>query len=97
MALTKEDRAFLFSLGNGEQDLSQIGEALRPSRTAYSLDGGQITQAEAIRLLGRERFLAGVSRSAFHFTAAQTIGDGKTVYFDSYKLFKGSDRNKRKV
>ncbi len=87
MELEKEDRAFLAALGYDEHDLPQIKDALHASRTAYSLDGEPITRAQALHLLGRESYLAGISRSAFHFTAAQTAGNGKTVYFDSYKLF----------
>lgn len=87
MELAKEDRTFLASLGYDEHDLPQIEAALHASRTTYSLDGEPITRVQALQLLGRESYLAGISRSAFHFTAAQTAGNGKTVYFDSYKLF----------
>ena len=87
MTLTNEDRAFLISLGYEECDLPQIEDALHASRTTYNLDGEPLTRAQALQLLGRESYLAGISRSAFHFTAAQTAGNGKTVYFDSYKLF----------
>ena len=87
MELAKEDRAFLASLGYEERDLPQIEDALHASRTTYSLDGEPITRAQALHLLGRESYLAGISRSAFHFTAVQSTENGKTVGFDSYKLF----------
>ena len=87
MKLAKEDKAFLISMGHDECDLPQIEDALHASRTTYSLDGEPITRARALQLLGRESYLAGISRSAFHFTAAQTAENGKTVYLDSYKLF----------
>ena len=87
MKLTKEDKEWLLSMGHKECDMPQIEAALHASRTTYSLDGEPITRAQALHLLGRESYLAGISRSAFHFTAAQTAGNGKTVYFDSYKLF----------
>ena len=87
MELAKEDRAFLASLGYEERDLPQIEDALHASRTTYSLDGEPITRAQALHLLGRESYLAGISRSAFHFTAEQSTENGKTVGFDSYKLF----------
>ena len=87
MELEKEDRAFLAALGYDEHDLPQIEDALHASRTTYSLDGEPITRAQALHLLGRESYLAGISRSAFHFTAVQSTENGKTVGFDSYKLF----------
>ena len=87
MELEKEDRAFLAALGYDEHDLPQIENALHASRTTYSLDGEPITRAQALHLLGRESYLAGISRSAFHFTAVQSTENGKTVGFDSYKLF----------
>ena len=87
MELEKEDRAFLAALGYDEHDLPQIEDALHASRTTYSLDGEPITRAQALHLLGRASYLAGISRSAFHFTAEQSTENGKTVGFDSYKLF----------
>lgn len=87
MKLTKEDKEWLLSMGHKECNLPQIEAALHTGRTTYSLDGEPITRAQALHLLGRESYLAGISRSAFHFTAAQTAGNGKTIYFDSYKLF----------
>ena len=88
MTLTKEDKEWLVSLGHREYDLPQIEAALHAKRTTYSLNGKPINRAQAVRLLGREHYLTGISRSAFHYTAAQTAETGETVYFDSYGLFK---------
>ena len=88
MTLTKEDKEWLASLGHRECDLPQIEAAIHKKRTIYSLDGKPISRAQAVRLLGREHYLAGISRSAFHYSAAQTAETGETVYFDSYGLFK---------
>lgn len=88
MKLTKEDREWLMSLGHSECDLPQIEDALHAGRTTYSLDGRPISRAQTVQLLGRESYLAGISRSAFHYTAAQPTETGETVYFDSYRLLK---------
>lgn len=87
MKLTKEDRAFLLSLGHEEYDLPQIEAALHEGRTTYTLGDKPITRAQAIQLLGRESYLSGISRSAFHYTAEQTTETGEAVGFDSYRLF----------
>lgn len=88
MKLTKEDKEWLASLGCEEYDMPQIEAALHTKRTTYSLNGKPISRTRAIQLLGREQYLVGISRSAFHYTTAQTTESGETVYFDSYKLFK---------
>ena len=97
MELAKEDKVFLVSLGYEEHDLPQIEAALHASRTTYSLDGEPITRTQALQLLGRESYLAGISRSAFHYTAEQTTENGEAVGFDSYKLFElgGSMTNQK--
>ena len=49
----------------------------------------RISRKEAIELLGRETWLSGLDRSAFHWSAMrQTKDDKGYVYFDSSKLFK---------
>lgn len=85
MKLTKKDKKMLLSLGCAERDLGQIDEAMR--KTTYEYHNRQITWEEAINLLGRKSYLAGISRSAFHWTAVQHTPDGRPVYFDSSRLF----------
>lgn len=87
MKLTKFDAEQLLDWGHPERDFPQIEEAMKKSKTKYELDGKQITREEAISLLGRKRYLAGISRSAFHYTASQCLDDGRVVCFDSCKLF----------
>lgn len=86
--LSKKDKAFLLGIGHTENDFTQIEAAMRHTNTCYELDGTQIGRAKAIKLLGREKYLAGISRSAFHWSAVQDTDDGRTVYFDSYNLFR---------
>lgn len=91
MKLTKKDIAYLLSLGFEKEDISQIEEAI--GKTTYELTCGDIVKKvgvkEAVSLLGREEFLSGISRSAFHFIAERPIkGESGSIYFDSSKLFK---------
>lgn len=91
MKLTPKDRELLLSWGHDEKDLQQIEEATHSAKTSYELDGAPIKRDEAIRLLGRETYLSGLSRSAFHATAARWTDDGREVYFDSSRLLRGGD------
>lgn len=87
MKLTNEDKAYLKELGYPEADFAQIEEAI--GKTVYTLNfKKQITLEKALELLGRQTFLSGISRSAFHYSAVRHIGDSDvTVDFDSSKLF----------
>ena len=86
--LTLKDKALLRSWGHTEDDLSQIETAIHSSKTQYTLEGVPIDREEALRLLGREKYLSGISRSAFHYSAVRETYDGKCVSFDSSRLFK---------
>ena len=94
MKLTKADKAYLISINESEQDFPQIEEAMEV--TKYELtdaDGKEtirsISRKEAIELLGRENWLSGLDRSAFHWTAMRQTKDEKGyVLFDSAKLFR---------
>ena len=94
MKLEKGDKDLLRSWGYSENDFPQIEEAMKKAKTTYELQGkghdpaDRITREEAVRLLGRREYLSGISRSAFHYSAARNTPDGKTVFFDSSKLFK---------
>lgn len=105
MKLTDTDKKYLLEKIYGgikqtfEEDLPQIEEAA--DVTKYSLikykednwrgkyDEKRISKTEAIRILGREGWLSGLSRSAFHWMATRELDDNRSqVYFDSSKLFK---------
>ena len=88
MKLTSNDKGMLRKWGFSDQDFAQIEEALQKSKTKYKLGSDPISREEAIVILGREAFLSGISRSAYHFTAARQTPDGKIVYFDSSNLFR---------
>ena len=94
MRLTKTDKAYLRSINEGDEYFPQIEEAM--DKTTYELcdkDGKEtirtITREEAIELLGRENWLNGLDRSAFHWTAMRQTKDGKNyILFNSSKLFR---------
>ncbi len=78
MRLADSDKECLKAWGYPEQDMKQIEE-------------GRISAEKASKLLGREAYLSGLSRSAFHWSASRDIGDsGNTVSFDSSSLFQES-------
>ena len=83
---TPQDIAYIKSIGHTDDDIPQIKEAVR--YTTYDLDGKKISCDEAIRLLSKEKWIAGICRSAFHWSAAQQTDDGKEVGFDTSRMFK---------
>lgn len=91
MKLTQEDKAILLDMGHPESDFSQIEEATR--KTTYEYCDREISRGEAISLLGRRTYLAGIARSAFHWSAVQYTPEEKPVYFDSSSLFKAGRRD----
>lgn len=86
--LSQTDKALLITWGHPESDFAQIERAMQKSKTIYKMDRKPITREKAIEVLGREAYLSGISRSAFHFTACRQTQDGKVVLFDSTKLFR---------
>lgn len=87
--LTKKDRCILSGWGYSEKSIAQIEEATRMMIfTAIKAHKEvRISRAEAIRRLGRENFLSGISRAAFHWDADRQSEDGHHVYFDAKKYF----------
>ena len=105
MELTDTDKKYLLEKIYGdvkktfEEDLPQIEEAadvtqyelVKYAKDNYSGDyeTNAISRKVAIGLLGRETWLSGLVRSAFHWTSTRTLGDGRRcVMFDSCKLFR---------
>ena len=76
-----------------EEDKEQIKRASK--LTDYTLINEddtkeKICRKKAIEILGKELYVSGLERSAFHWTAFRTK-DNIGVLFDSSKLFKESD------
>lgn len=87
MKLTTSDKALLSEWGFPDKDFAQIEEAFSNTTCTLS-DDTQLSRKATIERLGRETYLGGIARSAFHRTAARKDTDGVTIYFDSSKLFK---------
>ena len=100
LKLSEEDIAKLKSWGESDKDIPQIEEALNITKFTVSdvIDGQvdmnaekEITAQEARDILGDERFLSGLDRSAFHWNSGRYNADEtKYVSFDSSALFKES-------
>jgi hypothetical protein len=92
MKLSASDKKVLLQFGYCEQDLAQIEEAIE--KTEYILcdrNGNgekKISPLEAQKRLSQKSFLSGLSRSAFHASAAREYGKRKTIFFDSRALWK---------
>ena len=86
MKLTHEGKELLTEWGHKEENFNQIERAT--TKTTYEMNGNKISANKALEILGRETYLSGISRSAFHWSACRDNGKGQTVYFDSSKLFK---------
>ena len=87
MKLTVNDKELLATWGYPENDFEQIEEAIH--NTAYTLDfKTRLSPKAVVERLGRELFLSGLARSAFHWTAVRNDVNGHAIRFDSSKLFK---------
>ena len=93
MKLTKKDRIFLRSIGEKDEYFPQIEEAISKSTyTLYDFETDEIVKIgvkKAIEILGKEIFLTGIDRSAFHLTSYRESPSGHYgVSFNSSILFK---------
>lgn len=93
MKLTENDKRILSEWGYRRSDYPQIERATNVSITIYKIEtektNRKISRDEAIKVLGREKWLSGIARSAFHWSATRLSDDEKAiVYFDSSRLFR---------
>lgn len=91
MKLIKEDKESLLKNGYTEKDFPQIEAAMLKKNTKYKLNDKLISREEAIAILGREKYVSGISRSAFHWSAVRQVKEGsyeELIYFDSSNLFR---------
>lgn len=96
MKLTNCEKEILIELGHSEEDLEQIQKAMdsRCTKYEYCHNGSEksISREKAYELLGMRKFLSGISRSAFCWSAVRYIDDNCEekgyIYFDSSNLFK---------
>ncbi len=86
MVLTQKDKEYLLDLRHEMRGLGQLKEAV--NETVYTLNGNEITAEKTRELFGKENFLSGFSRSAFHWSTSREIdGSNKVVEFDSSSPF----------
>lgn len=92
MKLTKADREYIRrNFHENDAAIAQIERAI--GKTIFTADDGngerRISCAAAMDILGREAFLSGMDRAAFHWSAVRTNSDESiVVYFDASKFFK---------
>ena len=84
--LSEQDIKVLKALNYSNSDIIQIDKSV--TKTNYTLDNKRISHKEARIILGNDKFLSGIARSAFHFTAAREANNKKLILFNSSKLFK---------
>jgi len=102
MELTDNDRKLLKSWGNKPVEVAQIAHVaffttykccktfMNEKKNVTCGKREDISETEALRKLGRERFLQGLCRSAFHWTATCETDDGELVEFDSKRYFRNN-------
>ena len=94
MKLTNKDKKYLLSIGYTENDFEQISNIAKYTKYEMFTKENEsivtrITQRECIKLLGRNTFLSGLGRTAFHRSAVRYNDEG-TIYvgFDCDNFFK---------
>lgn len=87
-ALLDSDKERLYSMGYLDKDFPQI--QLAANEVDLYFDGKKISIDRCIEIIGRERFLSGIARAAFHWTAARSANDEGTdsVLFDGFAMWK---------
>lgn len=88
MILTLQERKRLGERLFSKNDIIEIERAAKKTKYAIADGDGElpISRDQAIRLLGREGWLSGLCRSAFHINARRTAPGGETVLFNSIEL-----------
>jgi len=87
MFLTEQDKEILLNQGYLDKDMDQIDRAV--ALTDFEIEGEPIDLISLLKVMDRKEFISGMGRSAFHESAVRDTKDGRNVYFDSSKLFKG--------
>lgn len=92
MKLTKADKETILGWGYRENELWQVQEAANVAvYKLYSphVQGKKIGVKKTIEILGREGWLSGICRAAFHWTAGRASLDEKCkVIIDCSSMFR---------
>lgn len=92
MKLTNKDKDLLIRMGYQNSDFSDIENSRFRYEMFWCTNGLhsdiQVSQKQAIKLLGREEFISGIARATYHDTAVRYIkdfNDGCGIYFKNKK------------
>ena len=102
MILTNADQMLLKEWGESDSSILQIEDAAKAKNTLYTYflapsQTKKLSREEVIDLLGREAWLSGLRRSAFHRSATREVGTPTEylsepfqpfILFDSNNLFR---------
>lgn len=82
--LTKKDKEFLKKNGYLEEDFNQIEKA----NYKYYIEYNQrISEEEALKKLGRDRWLSGIGRACFHASAVRECKRGSEIIYINSDTF----------
>lgn len=87
MKLTEQDKRTLCEWGYQKRDMKQLEEAAARCEYVNNKDGRYISANWVIRMLGRETWLNGLGRAAFHWTCSREE-NGHSVHFDCSRMFR---------
>lgn len=92
MKLTNKDKDLLIKRGYRNDDLTEIENSRFRFEMFWCTNGSQsdiqVTQKQALKLLGREDFVSGIARATFHSTSVRYVkcfNDIGGIYFKRIK------------
>lgn len=83
--LTKKDKEFLKKIGYLEEDFNQIEKA---NYKYYTKDDQRISEEEALKKLGRYRWLSGIGRACFHASSVRDYKRGSGYVYINSDIFR---------
>lgn len=86
MKLTKSEIETLNKWGYPDKDILQIEQAIKICKY-WDENDKRVSRKKTIEMLGREEWLSGIARAAFHWDSVRGE-EGNTILFDCSKLFK---------
>lgn len=87
MKLTEQDKQTLRGWGYIESDMKQLEEAAARCEYVNNKSNKFVNSEWVIRMLGRETWLSGIGRAAFHWTCSRDK-NGHSVHFDCSRMFR---------
>lgn len=87
MELTAKDKKTLLEHGYLKSDMKQLEEAAARCEYVNNKNDRYVSAELVIRMLGREIWLSGLGRAAFHWTCTRE-NNGHSVHFDCSRMFR---------